>query len=87
MSSEEEEVPDVHWLPEDDTRVLWVSASELLRRNGFAEYEGALDLAEKFCPNEACLLSYVLENIHNISGVVNQFHKQTCILRLFIRRC
>jgi hypothetical protein len=68
MTSEED--LNVHWMPEDDTRILRVSAAELLRRNGFAEYEGALDLIEKFCPNEACLLSYVLDNIHNISGAL-----------------
>ncbi len=63
-----EDAPNVDWMPADDTRILRVSATDLLRRNGFAEYEGALDLAEKFCPNEECLLNYVLDNIHNISG-------------------
>ena len=57
----------VQWMRTDlpESRV---SAMQLLRRNGFEQYERALELAKTVCPTEQCLVKYVLENIQNISG-------------------
>ena len=61
----------VQWLPADDKVSCQVSARDLLRRNGFQEYEDSLDLAKTLCPTEVNLLQFVLENIQNISGSQN----------------
>ncbi len=58
---------EIQWIPTD--YVLDQGTTEqLLRRNGFGEYEPAIGLAKKICPTEECLVNFVLKNIQNLSG-------------------